>query len=151
MVYFYRRNNARYMRVIWENVRGQMVVRVNGNSEHYNSYAGNKSLPGPLSRVTYASTGGNVARRQRTATHFWRSFELYRFLSTRRKGYRARVARSPRDGKIRKPSARISAALICFVCIARYANTKRRATKRAQWRIKVQKDARKFRLTNRAT
>lgn len=83
-------------------------------------------------------------------THFWRSFELYRFLSTKRKGY-ARRSLSPRDGKIRKPSARISAALICFVCIARYANTKRRATKQAQWRIKVQKDARKFRLTNRAT
>lgn len=46
------------MRVIWENVRGQMVVRVNGNSEHYNGYVGNKSLPKPLSRATYASTAG---------------------------------------------------------------------------------------------
>lgn len=40
---------------IRENVRGQMVVRVNGNSEHYNGHVGNKSSPGPLSRATYAS------------------------------------------------------------------------------------------------
>lgn len=137
------------MRVIWENVRGQMVVRVNGNSEHYNGYVGNKSLPEPLSRVTYASTGGVVlANIQHTFLAIFRALPIF---TPRREREHTRARRSPRDGKIREPSARISAALICFVCIARYANTKRRATKRVQWRIEVQKDARKFRLTNRAT
>jgi len=128
MLYFYWQ--IRYARVIWENVRGQMVVRVNGNSEHYNGYVGNKSLPKPLSRATYASTGGGGGVRLRT-THFWIFRALPIFI------HREKESLSTRDRKIREPSARISAALICFVCIARYVNTKRRATKRVQWRIKV--------------
>jgi len=143
MVYFYWQIRS-LQRVARENVRGQMVVRVNGNLEHYNGYVGNKSLPRPLSRATYASTGGAaLAYVQHISGDL--STDFYPRSET------VRTSLSPRDGKIREPSARISAALICFVCIARYANTKRRATKRAQWRIKVQKDARKFRLTNRAT
>lgn len=56
-----------------------MVVRVNGNSEHYNGHVSNKSLPWPLSRAMYASTGG-IALALLYTTHFWQSFELPIFI-----------------------------------------------------------------------
>lgn len=94
-----------------------MAVRVNGNSQHYTmatlviNHCRGHYLELYVREYWWYST-------RVSTTHFWRSFELPIFIHEAQRERKRLFAR----GKIRKLSAYINVAVICFMCIARYTN-----------------------------